>query len=85
MKKHVKNYFKYFGYIHQNEIMCENCGRLAVDLHHIEYGRYKRDDSVENIIALCRDCHNKAHNSEIPKFLLQETHNYKLNERRLSH
>lgn len=80
MKPHVKNYFKYFGYVHQNEIMCENCGRVAQDLHHIEFGRYKRDDSVENIIALCRICHTLAHNNEIPRFVLQEIHNHNLDD-----
>jgi len=42
MKKHIKNYFKHYGYIDQSEILCEVCGDPAKDIHHIEYGRYKR-------------------------------------------
>ena len=82
MKKHVSDYFKHFGYTHQGEVFCELCGRLAQDLHHIEYGRYKRDDSVENIIALCRPHHENAHAGIIAKYKLKEIHEDNLNRLR---
>ena len=63
MKKHVKVYMEHYGYVCQEEIMCEVCGRPAVDIHHkIErsvcdkYGIER--DCIENLIALCRDDHD---------------------------
>ena len=44
-------------------MLCENCGEKAVDLHHIickGLGGSKTKDYIENLIALCRDCHEKA-------------------------
>jgi hypothetical protein len=67
MNKHVKNYFKAFGYTVGDFIPCEACGKESVDIHHIEprskYGSKKKmeQDAPGNLIALCRECHDKAH------------------------
>ena len=74
MQKHTKVYYKYFDYGEQDIILCEACGRPAVDIHHIN-GRGEGKDVIENLIALCRDCHNKAHKSKISKSELQYIHN----------
>ena len=63
MQRHTKNYMKHFGYGIDDVILCEMCRAVAVDIHHIE-GRMKGNaklDEVENCIALCRKCHDKAH------------------------
>ena len=52
----------YFGYGEQDIILCEVCGKKAVDIHHI-HGRGKGRDVENNLIALCRICHDKAHNN----------------------
>lgn len=58
---------KHFGYTESDFIACELCGMGAVDIHHVEprskFGSKKKDDQddVSNLIALCRDCHDKAH------------------------
>ena len=60
--KHNKIYFDHFGY---DFTPCEKCGKPAVDIHHIEnkgMGGSKTKDYIENLIALCRDCHSWAHN-----------------------
>ena len=62
MVKHVKIYMDYFGYGEQDFIPCEVDGRKAVDIHHI-HGRGKGKDVINNLCALCRDCHDKAHNN----------------------
>jgi len=80
MKKHTKNYFDYFdidydiptGY--HDYIYCEVCGRIAVDIHHINFKSQGGKDNIENLIALCRDCHNKAHAGILTKKHLQEVH-----------
>lgn len=81
MKKHTKNYIDYFGFYEGEYIPCENCSAPAVDLHHIVYRSQKQDDSVGNIIALCRDCHDAAHFKKEPYLKeeqLQETHKFYL-------
>ena len=62
-KKHVKVYLEYFGYGEQDYMPCEMCGKRAVDCHHIVYRSQGRDDGIENIIGLCRECHDLAHDN----------------------
>ena len=63
MKKYVKNYLKHHGHGEQDVILCEQCGVVAVDIHH----RIPRSifankcpggdpDDIMNLIALCRSC-----------------------------
>jgi hypothetical protein len=63
MKPHVKIYLQHFDYIAQEEVPCEACTRPAVDIHHI-HGRGKGRDVIENLIALCRKCHDRAHGAK---------------------
>lgn len=66
MKAHVKTYLNYFGYGEQDCILCERCGKKAVDIHHIEpkgIGGSKTKNYIENLIALCRECHIYAHSN----------------------
>jgi len=67
MKPHVRNYFKAFNYDESSVILCEVCGAVAIDIHHV-LGRWKfgkkqkgEQDDVTNLVALCRSCHDKAH------------------------
>jgi 5-methylcytosine-specific restriction endonuclease McrA len=62
MKNHIKVYFKHFDYAVPSEVMCERCGSLAVDIHHIQ-GRGNDKDIIDNLMALCRKCHTLAHES----------------------
>ncbi len=62
--KYKENYCKHHGYQRCDFIPCELCGLEAVDIHHIELkgmGGSKLKDGHENLIALCMDCHNRAH------------------------
>jgi 5-methylcytosine-specific restriction endonuclease McrA len=62
LKNHTKIYFKHFGYGIDDFIPCEICGNKAVDIHHIEnrkIGGDKKKDNIENLMALCRECHLK--------------------------
>lgn len=70
MLPHVRNYLKHFGYGEQDIILCENCGMVANDCHHIEsagLGGKRTKNEVGNIIALCRPCHQRAHGVRQPK------------------
>jgi len=61
MKKYIKSYMKHYNIGEQDIILCEECGAIAVDLHH----RIKRSqggsDEASNLKALCRKCHAKYH------------------------
>ena len=62
MKKHTKIYLDYFDYTGDEFIPCEICGARAVDIHHIDcrgMGGSKTKDTIENLMALCRQCHMK--------------------------
>lgn len=62
MKNHTKVYFNFFGYDTTDEyIPCEVCLSVAVDIHHIEargMGGSKEADGIDNLMALCRKCHD---------------------------
>ena len=73
MKNHVKVYMNHFDYVVQEEIPCEACTRPAVDIHHI-WGRGKDKDVIDNLMALCRRCHDKT--GIISKDEFQMIHNY---------
>lgn len=81
MQKHTKNYFSHFGFVESDFIKCENCSCAAVDIHHIKprssFGskRKEEQDHVSNLIALCRKCHDMAHDNKLTKEYLQEVHN----------
>ncbi len=62
MKQYKKNYLKAFDYTIADNIMCEVCNAPAVDIHHVIYKSQGGTDEASNLIALCRYCHNKAHN-----------------------
>ena len=62
MKKHTKIYLTHFNYTTADFIPCEVCKSGSNDLHHIEcrgMGGSKKKDYIENIMALCRNCHEK--------------------------
>ena len=60
MQNHTKVYMNFFGHDISDTILCEMCAALAVDIHHIEKRNKTKNDYIENLIALCRDCHINA-------------------------
>ena len=79
MKKHTKIYFKHFGYDTSDTIYCEVCNAVAVDLHHIEAkgmgGNPNGDkDTITNIQALCRPCHEQYGDKKQYKDFLKSIH-----------
>lgn len=45
-------------------VPCAVCNGSAVDIHHIVFKSRGGGNDIENLIALCRTCHNKAHQSQ---------------------
>ena len=63
MKKHTKIYFQAMGISPVEFVGCEVCGRRAVSIHHIRprgMGGSKTRDVIENLMALCHECHYEA-------------------------
>ena len=50
---------------------CERCGYLGSDPHHLwPSGRAgKRVDELWNVAILCRDCHRRVHDGDVPGWL----------------
>jgi len=62
MKPHTKIYMNHFNFKIVEDCFCEVCGSPAVDIHHIEsrgMGGSKEKDVIENLMAVCRNCHLK--------------------------
>ena len=78
MKKHIKIYFDYYDYTEADIIQCEVCYNrgfytIATDIHHIQpkgMGGTSGKDIIENLIALCRKCHEDAHKAIYTKEFL---------------
>ena len=77
MKKHTQIYMKFFGYGIEDFIGCEVCGNKAVDIHHIDsrgMGGSQNKDKIENLMAVCRMCHEKYGDKKEYLELLKQTH-----------
>jgi 5-methylcytosine-specific restriction endonuclease McrA len=84
VKNHTKVYLKGMGYSTTDFIPCEVCGATAVDIHHIEsrgMGGSKIADTIENLMALCRNCHTEYGDKKQHKEMLTATHNHHLSKR----
>jgi 5-methylcytosine-specific restriction endonuclease McrA len=41
---------------------CQSCGSMSNrEVHHKEFRSHSGEDSEENLITLCNDCHRSAH------------------------
>ena len=75
MQKHIKEYLRYF----EENWICEVCmNARIVDIHHIKprssFWKKTKDvqDKIENLIGLCRECHEKAHFTQKPYLRKEE-------------
>jgi len=83
LKQHTRLYLNYFAYHESEYIPCEVCNKKAVDIHHIDckgMGGSKQKDYIENLQALCRECHLKYGDKKQYKEFLEEIHLKKLQE-----
>ena len=79
MKNHTKVYMQFFDYGEQDFVMCEFCQNdRAVDIHHLtkqsKFVSKKEKDYIENLMGLCRDCHNKAESDNMFNFYCRIKH-----------
>jgi hypothetical protein len=79
MQRHTKIYLVFFGLDNTDFIECEKCGCKACDIHHIDARGMGGDpqgnkDVIENLMALCRDCHEKYGDKEQYMQMLTDIH-----------
>ena len=61
--------------IKRSEGMCERCGGVGCDPHHLLEGSTKsQTECAENVLWVCRSCHRYLHSAQGQK----ENHGYKL-------
>ena len=79
MQKHIKVYFEHHGYTIADFIPCEYCKSKAVDIHHLVFRSQGGKDEIDNLMALCRGCHNDSHNDRKFNEILKIIHDEKIN------
>lgn len=65
------------GYDVTDFMPCECCGVKAVDTHHIKargVGSSKKRDVIENLMGLCRECHENLGDRTYLRKELYDTH-----------
>ena len=74
MIKYKKVYLDYYNLTVADWIGCEVCNNTSQDIHHLQFKSHGGKDVIENLVALCRNCHNKAHNSKEFNELAKQKH-----------
>lgn len=77
MKEHTKLYFKHFGYDIEDFVPSEISGKPTNDIHHIEsrgMGGTKREEDINNLMAVTRYEHDKLGDITAYKDWLHEVH-----------
>ena len=77
MRKHTKIYLQEMGYDTTEFIPCEICMSKAVDIHHINargMGGSKTADHIDNLMAVCRKCHDTFGDRKDLKPWMQQVH-----------
>jgi len=65
---------KHFGYGIDDFIPCEVDGKKAIDIHHLIFRSHGGMNDIENLMALCRTCHEIAHDSRLYNEQLKQIH-----------
>jgi len=77
MKKYTQTYLDGMGFDETSFVPCEVCGHEAVDIHHIStrgMGGTKKEDTIDNLMCLCRNCHIKYGDKKQYKEYLHKMH-----------
>ena len=61
-----KSFYKYHGLSECDVLPCAMCNSVAVNLHHVEYGKGIKDNNPKNLVPLCYACHWEHHNNNSP-------------------
>ena len=70
---HKKVYMEFMDIGPEEIVLCEVCGAVAVDVHHILFKSQGGLDLFGNLIALCRHCHDISHGKVKGEELTKDT------------
>jgi uncharacterized protein with PIN domain len=76
-KDYRKVYFQEMGLYPEEYNPCEVCKAPGVDVHHIEargMGGTKKEDTIDNLMLVCRSCHEKYGDKKHFKDYLKTIH-----------
>ena len=79
MKKHTRLYLDFFGFKIPEDCVCEICESPSVDIHHLKSRGMGGDpkgkkDVIENLMAVCRKCHDECGDVPAKMEMLTEIH-----------
>jgi len=76
MKAYVKTYLRHFQLDIEDVWRCEMCGKFRniqrLEIHHILFRSHGGTDDIDNLAAVCRECHMKIHDKGV-KFKLEDS------------
>ena len=76
MKNYVKKYLEHFDLGPEDVHRCERCGKFrhvrSLEIHHILFRSHGGTDDIDNLAAVCRECHMKIHDKGV-KFKLEDS------------
>ncbi len=68
MPVHKIVYMREMGCGEEDNLLCEMpvsvnkvCEHVAKEIHHVIFESHGGKDEIDNLVALCKDCHDKAH------------------------
>lgn len=61
-----EQFYKYHHLDSCDKLPCVICGAVAVNLHHVNYGKGIKDNNPENLAPMCYDCHTGHHDKNKP-------------------
>ena len=74
MINYKKVFLKFWDFTIADYIPCAYCSSPSVDIHHLVFKSQGGKDEPNNLIALCRYCHEKAHKDKNFNLYLKELH-----------
>jgi len=51
----------------ERDVYCQGCGGVGTDFHHRVFKSHGGDDTMGNLILMCRACHMKCHGINVAK------------------
>ena len=60
-----EKYRRHYKLLPGDFVPCAVCGKQSVDIHHRVHRSQGGTDDIDNLVALCRQCHADVHANKI--------------------
>jgi len=61
-----ERFYKHYGLDKCDVLPCIICGGVARNLHHVIYGKGKKNNNPTNLVPMCSICHDGHHSLNKP-------------------